>query len=56
MMFLSFEAKSILLLNVSFPTTGPDGDDEFSHYIGKITSIIAECVMGSFFYRKAYAT
>ena len=40
---LSFQAKSILLLNVYFPTTGPDGDDEFSHYIGKITSIIAEC-------------
>ena len=26
-----------------FPTTGPDGDDEFSHYIGKLHSIIAEC-------------
>ena len=40
---LTFEAKSILLLNVYFPTTGQDGDDEFSHYIGRITSIIAEC-------------
>ena len=26
-----------------FPTTDPDGDDEISHYIGGISSIIAEC-------------
>ena len=26
-----------------FPTTGPDGDDEFLHYKGRTTSIIAEC-------------
>ena len=32
-----------MLLNVYFPTTGPDGDDEFSHYIGRRTLIIAEC-------------
>ena len=48
------EEKSILLLNVYFPSTRPDGDDEFSQYTGRITSIIAECdeenvcVMGDF--------
>ena len=40
---LSFEAKSIMLLNVYFPTTDPEADDEFSHYIGGKTFIIAEC-------------
>ena len=39
-MSLSFEAKYVLLLNVYFPTTGPDGVGEFLHYIGGITSII----------------
>ena len=34
---LSFEEKSVLLFNVYFPTTGWDGDDDFSHYIGRIT-------------------
>ena len=33
---LSFEAKSIMLLNTNFPTNGPDGDGEFSHYICRI--------------------
>ena len=32
---LSFEVKSILMSNAYFPTTGPDGDDEMSHYIGR---------------------
>ena len=42
-LLLSFEEKSILLLNLYFPTTGPNGEDYFSHYIGGITSLIAEC-------------
>ena len=42
-LLLYFEEKSILLLNVYFSTTGPDGEDEFSHYIGRVTSITAEC-------------
>ena len=51
---ISFEAKSILLSNVYFPTTFPVDDDEISHYIGRKTSIIAKCdeenvcVMGDF--------
>ena len=32
---LYFEEKSVLLLNLYFPTTGLDGDDKFSHYMGK---------------------
>ena len=40
---LSFEAKSILLLNIYSRTFASDSDDEFSHYIGIKTSILAEC-------------
>ena len=39
---LSFDAKSILVLNVYMPTTSQDGKDEFFQYIGRISSIIAE--------------
>ena len=49
---LSFDAKSILVLNVYMPTTSQDGEDEFSQYIGRLSSIIAEsdeehiCIIG----------
>ena len=40
--FVSFESKSLLILNIYLPST-KSKSDELSVYLGRISSIIAEC-------------